>query len=457
MYKIIISVVLLFSILFKINAQNSDSIMIRKIFDEALLDNTALNNLHYLTKNIGNRICGTPQAAAAVEWSKQLMQSMGLDTVYLQKMKVINWKRGDKEIATVTSTLFGTMNLNVSVLGCSIGTGENGIVAEVIEVKNFDELKVLGESKIKGKIVFFNRPFDPTYFYTFEAYGGTANQRSSGPSEAAKYGAIGVIIRSLSSSINDFPHTGGTHYADENNRIPAIAVCTRQADILSNWLKSDSKLKLYFRTTCQDFPDADSYNVIGEIKGSINPDEIITVGGHLDSWDNGEGAHDDGVGCIQSIEVLRLFKKLSIKPNHTIRVVMFMDEEIAQRGAKKYAELVKLNKEKHLFAIESDRGGDLPQGFSIDASDKVFNKIYKFKPLFEPYHIHDFDRGGTGVDIDPLKNFGIPLIALIPNSQRYFEFHHCANDTFENVNKREMQLGSATIASLIYLIDKYGL
>jgi len=456
MLKIILAFFLII-VFINLKAQNNDSLLIKKIYNEALSDNTAIENLRYLTKKIGGRICGSPQAAAAVEWSKQLMQTMGLDTVYLQKMNVVNWKRGEPEIGTITSTIFGTLNISICALGTSVGTGVDGIVGEVIEVRSMDELKNLGEKQIKGKIVFFNRPMDPTHITTFEAYGGAADQRVIGASEAAKYGAIAVIIRSLTLSNDEFPHTGVMHYYDGINKIPAVAICTKHADILSKWLKTDSKLKMFIRTTCQFYEEAESYNVIGEIKGSVYPNEIITIGGHLDCWDNSEGAHDDGAGCIQAIEVLRILKKLNIKPKHTIRAVMFMDEEIAQRGAKKYAELVKLNNEKHLVAIESDRGANTPVGFSIDAENSKFNEILKFKNYFELYHMHDFIKDGSGVDIGPLKEFNIPLIALVPESQRYFEYHHCANDTFENINKRELQLGSAAIAALVYLIDYHGL
>jgi carboxypeptidase Q len=456
MYKLFIITLFVMNVL-RSEAQNIDSLLIKKIYEEALTDNSAIQNLKYLTKNIGGRICASPQAAAAVEWSEQLLIGMGIDSVYLQKLKVVNWKRGEIETGSITSTIFGNINITICALGTSVGTGENGIFSEVIEVKSINELKELGESVVKGKIVFFNRPMNPASYSTFEAYGGAVDQRVIGASEAAKYGAIGIVIRSLTLSTDEFPHTGVMRYKDENNRIPAVAICTKHADILSKWLKSDPKLKLYYRTTCNFFPEAESFNVVGEISGSDFPDEIITVGGHLDSWDIGEGAHDDGAGCIQAIEVLRIFKRLNIKPKHTLRVVLFMDEEIAQRGAKKYAEMVVANNEKHLFALESDNGADLPIGFSIDAEDSKFNEIAKLKKYFAPYKLFDFIRGGTGVDISPLKKSKIPLIALISQSQRYFDYHHCANDTFENVNKRELQLGSASIAAIVYLLDIKGL
>jgi Zn-dependent M28 family amino/carboxypeptidase len=204
-------------------------------------------------------------------------------------------------------------------------------------------------------------------------------------------------------------------------------------------------------------PEVISHNVIGELKGSVYPDEIITVGGHLDTWDLGEGAHDNGAGCMQSIEVLRLFKKLGIQPKRTIRTVMFMDEEVGQRGGKEYARQAKLNNEKHYFALEADRGALVPRGFGISTTDEKMQKILEFKKYFEPYGITYFRKGGGGVDIGPLREFGTPLSSFITNEQRYFDFHHSENDTFEQVNFREFQMGSAAIAAFIYLIDKYDL
>ena len=215
-------------------------------------------------------------------------------------------------------------------------------------------------------------------------------------------------------------------------------------------------MKLYFRQTCKVFPDVQSYNVIGEIKGSEFPNEIITVGGHLDSWDLGDGSHDDGAGCVQSMEVLRLLKETGYKPKRTIRVVLFMNEENGLRGATKYAEVAKEKGEHHVFALESDAGGFTPRGFSFDCDEANFAQITSWKSLFKPYLIHYFEQGGSGADVGPLKGNGTVLAGLRPDSQRYFDHHHAENDTFEHVNKRELELGAATMASLVYLIDKYG-
>ena len=451
-------VTLLFLIIFtKIKAQNPDSIQIKKIYNEALSSNIAYKNLEFLCKNTIGRICGTTESINSIKWAEKKMIELGFDTVYLQALKVHSWLRGEKEIAKINSSILGEQNLNICALGESVGTGELGINAQVIEVNNFEELKQLGIDKVKGKIVFFNRAMDPTYIYTFNAYGNAADQRVHGASEAAKYGAIGVIVRSLTESIDDFPHTGIMRYDKDIDTIPAVAVSTIGADLLSSWLKKDESLNLNIITTCKQLPETTSYNVIGEIKGSEFPNQYIIVGGHIDAWDITQGAHDDGVGCIQSIEVLRLFKTLNIKPKHSLRTVIFMDEEVAQRGGNKYAELSKINNETHIAAIESDRGGFTPTGFSIDAPIETINKIKNnWSKLFEPYGIYQIIKGGSGVDIYPLKDQNFPLIGLMTDSQRYFDYQHAASDTFDKVNKREMQLGSSAMAALIYLIDKYG-
>lgn len=436
-----------------------DSATIKKIYDNALTSFESYENLRYLTKNIGARLSGSPQAAAAVEWSRQVMEEMSLDRVYLQEVMVPHWVRGDKEVGRIiNSKLVGTADAPICALGSSVGTGDAGLSAEVVEVKSFEELEKLGKKNVKGKIVFFNRPFDNTHVETMRAYGGAVDQRGGGPVAAAKLGAVGVLVRSMTNDFQDVPHTGNTRYEEGVTKIPAAAISTNGAEQLSKLLKNDPGLKFYMRMTCQTLPDVLSYNVIGEIKGSEKPDEIIVVGGHLDSWDLGEGAHDDGTGCVQSIEVLRLMKDLGLKPKRTIRAVMFMNEENGLRGGRKYAELAKAQGEKHVAAIESDAGGFTPRGFGIDGTEAQYNKVLTWKKLLTPYGLHDIVRGGGGADIGPLKGQGsVALIGFDPDSQRYFDYHHTQIDTFEQVNRREMQLGAASMAALVYLISEHGL
>jgi hypothetical protein len=323
----------------------------------------------------------------------------------------------------------------------------------------FEDLEKLGRDKIKGKIIFYNRPMDATLLNTFQAYGGCVDQRHGGAVEAAKYGAVGVIVRSMTLRLDDYPHTGSMTYGElpVSERIPAAAISTNAAELLSTTLKLDPNIMFYFKQNCKQLEDVPSFNVIGEIAGSTHPDEIIVVGGHLDSWDLGDGSHDDGAGCVQSMEVLRLLKIIGYKPKRTIRAVMFMNEENGLRGGKKYAAEARVKNENHVFALESDAGGFTPRGFSIDSSEEHFKQIEGWKSLFAPYLVHQFTKGGGGADIGPLKKDGMVLAGLRPDSQRYFDHHHAMNDTFEHVNKRELELGAAAMTSLIYLIDTYGL
>jgi len=435
-------------------SQQSDSVIVHNLFITSLKSDAAYENLRYLTQTIGPRLAGSPQSIAAVEWAKQVMQQMGVDTVYLQPCKVRNWQRGGKETAIVTSTLRGSKNLNICSYGGSVGTGKEGITAEVVEVKSFEEVEKLGRKGIEGRIVFFDRPADPAFFYTGHSYGSAVDQRIHGASVAAKYGALASIVRSVTLARDEFPHTGVMHYDESIAKIPSIALSTLDAELLSTWLKSDPKLKLFLQTNCRELPEADSYNLIGELKGTDFPDQYIVVGGHIDSWDITQGAHDDGAGVVQSIEVLRLFNEMGIKPRHTVRAVIYMDEEMAQRGAHKYLEEVKRKNEKHIAAIESDGGGFTPIGFSIDASADNFSTIKSFQKYFEEFDMHEFIKGGSGVDVGPLKELGIPLMGLMDDGQRYFDYHHAASDTFDKVNCRELELGAAAMASMVYLLDK---
>ncbi|MCU0377979.1 MAG: M20/M25/M40 family metallo-hydrolase [Bacteroidales bacterium] len=435
-------------------AQKPDSV-IRAIFSEALNDTTAYHHLRYITKNTKGRIPGSKEALLAVEYTRQALTDAGADTVWLQEVTVPHWERGEEKAAIISET-FGRRELTIAALGLSAGTSTEGLTAGVVEVHSFDELARLGKETIEGKIVFFNRPVDKTVINTFAGYGGAVNQRTQGPSEASRYGAAAVIVRSVTHALNDFPHAGVTRYAEDVKPIPAAVVSTIDAGILSEALKADPGLTIQLLLTCRNFPDTVSYNVIGEISGSEKPGEFITVGGHLDAWDNSEGAHDDAGGCVQSIEVIRLFSKLGIRPRRSVRAVMFMNEEMTGTGGRAYAAHAMERGEVHYAAIESDRGVMAPRGFAFDASGERLLKLQSLAEWFEPYNIRDFDQGGGGSDIAPLKQLGALQIGYIPDIQRYFWYHHSANDTFEQVNIRELQGGSASMASLIYLLDIYG-
>lgn len=437
---------------------NDDAIVIRQLFEKTLTEGKSYEWLRYLTKGIGNRLSGSASAQKAVDWAKNTLDTIGIDTVYLQPCMVPRWERGAKETAHFVKSKAQKNNaLHILALG---GSPAGEVTAEVIEVKSLDEVDKLGQAGIKGKIVFYNRPMDMAQIYTFNAYGGAVDQRGAGPARAAKYGAVGAIVRAMTTNLDDYPHTGMTVFGDGVKPIPAISVSTNDATLLSTTLKAEPNLKIYIKTNCQQYPDVQSYNVIAEWKGSEFPEEYISVGGHLDSWDVGEGAHDDGTGCVQSMEVLYMLKKAGYKPKRTLRCVLFMNEENGLIGGKAYADAAAKKKENHLFALESDGGGHTPRGFSFEAENDIFapkyKKILEWADLLEPYSLI-LRKGGSGADISPLKKQKVMLGGLNADSQRYFDFHHTSKDTFEAVNERELKLGAAAMTSLIYLIDKYGL
>ncbi len=371
---------------------------------------------------------------------------------------VPKWVRGAPEFAFIETIPGNTTPINICALGSSVATPYGGLKANVVEVNGMEDLKNFTRKQIEGKIVFFNRPMNETFIHTFEAYGDCGKQRYYGAFEAAKLGAAGVLIRSLNLRLDDYPHTGAMSYRDlpTDQRIPAAAISTNHAELLSSMLNLDKNIKVFFKQSCKQLKDVQSYNVIGELTGSEFPKEYMIVGGHLDSWDLGDGSHDDGAGVVQSMDVLRLLKESGIKPKRSIRVVLFMNEENGLKGGKKYAAEAKRKGENHVFALESDAGGFTPRGFSFDCSDANFNQVLSWKPLFKPYLVHYFEKGGSGPDIGPLKSDSNVLCGLVPDSQRYFDHHHAATDTFDAVNKRELELGAATMTALVYLFDKYG-
>ena len=439
-------------------AQNADEIKFKEIYKSALTNSKCYSWLDDLSNKVGARLSGSLGAQKGVEYTKAQLETLGLDRVYLQEVMVPKWVRGEKEVAYILDNK-SKISIPVCALGGSVATPKNGLTAAVIEVHSIKEIAELGEDKIKGKIVFFNRPMQPDNIETFTSYGGCVDQRFGGAKEASKFGAVATIVRSMNMRLDDFPHTGAQSYGDlpKDQYIPAAAISTNAAELLSKSLKANPNLKFYLKQSCEQFEDVLSYNVIGEIKGSEYPDRIMVVGGHLDSWDLADGSQDDGAGVVQSMEVLNIFKNIGYKPKNTLRAVLFMNEENGGRGGKKYEELSKANNENHIFALESDSGGFTPRGFSFDTDQANLTKIQTWKGLFEPYLIHSFTKGHSGADIEPLTSSKIIKAGLHPDSQRYFDYHHAANDNFDGVNKRELELGAATMAALMYLIDQNGL
>ncbi len=455
----LLSLLSLFIGLTGLNAQTEqDSVQLRKLYDVSLMDGQSYEWLRALTKDVGPRLSGSDGAEKAVQWAKKELEAMELDSVWLQPVMVPKWTRGTPETAYFTTADSEKKEVPICALGGSIATPVDGLIAPVVEVQGIEDLARYGKEQLQGKIVFYNRPMQPDLIETFRAYGHAVDQRGAGAMEAAKYGAVGVIVRSMNLRLDDFPHTGAMSYGDlpDDARIPAAAISTNGANLLSKTLKANPDTPFYYKMSCENHEDVQSYNVIGEITGSESPNEYMVVGGHLDSWDLGEGAQDDGAGVVQSMEVLRLLKATNYKPKHSIRTVLFMNEENGLRGGTKYAEVAEKKNQKHIFALESDSGGFAPRGFSFEIDDANLEQVLSWKALFEPYLIHDFEKGHSGADIGPLAQEGIVLAGLRPDSQRYFDYHHAANDTFEVVNRRELELGAATMASLVYLFDTYG-
>ena len=429
-----------------------DSLQFKNISDEVLVNGTAYENLWDLTQNIGQRLSGSAAYEKATDWAVLKLKEAGADKVWKEEVMVPVWERG-KESLQIKEGNGNWKSLKMLSLGNSEGTNGKDVEAEIILVKTKAEFDQLTPAQVKGKIVFFNYAFNQKFIMTGMAYGDASIYRRASASWAGKKGAKAVIIRSLSSAFDDVPHTGMMRYdEDDHAKIPAVAIGPKSADALEKTLKTQKvTAKLNSNATMKG--EKLSYTVIGEITG--NKDQsVIVVSGHLDSWDVGEGAQDDGAGIVQSIEVLRTFKKLGIKNNHTIRVVCFANEENGVKGGNQYAENIKKNNEKHLFAIESDGGGYTPRGFGLVMNAEKRAQIQSWKNLFSPYGLHNFDIQYAGTDIEPMETLSVPLASLIPDSQRYFDIHHTEEDTFEKVNRRELLLGAVAMGQMIYMVDK---
>ena len=427
-----------------------DSIQFAKISTEILNNGKGYTELRDLTKNIGHRLSGSESYEKAVKWAEQKLHDAGADKVWLQEVMVPVWVRG-KESLQIKTANGKWKNLKMLSLGNSEGTGGKDVSGEIIMVKSMEEYEKLSPEQVKDKIVFFNYPFSHTYIETFRGYSDAAKYRTTAASLTAKKGGKFAIIRSLSSAFDDVPHTGAMRYQDDH-KIPAVAVGNTTADELAELLKSQ-KITVKLNSNCGMKGEKLSHSVIGEITGKKDK-SVIVVGGHLDSWDVGEGAHDDGTGIVQSIEVLRTFKNLGIKNNHTIRVVCFANEENGVKGGVQYGKTAKENNEKHLFAIETDAGGFTPRGISLEMDNEKRKQIQSWANLFLPYGVYDFKNTYSGTDLYPLHDMGVPTAELVPDSQRYFDIHHTEEDTFEKVNRRELLLGASTLTQIIYMIDK---
>jgi len=432
-------------------SSKTDSIQFSRISTEILNNGKGYTELKDLTQNIGNRLSGSEAYEKSVKWAEKKLREAGADKVWLQEVMIPVWVRG-KESLQIKTADGQWKKLKMLSLGNSEGTGGKDVSGEIIMVRSLEEYDKLPADQVKDKIVFFNYPFNQSHVQTFIAYREAGAYRRNAANLTAKKGGKFAIIRSLSSAFDDVPHTGNMRYDDDVSKVPAVTIGNTTADELEALLKN-KKITAKLNSNCGMKGEKLSHSVIGEITGKKDQ-TVIVVGGHLDSWDVGEGAHDDGAGIVQSIEVLRTFKKLGLQNNHTIRAVCFANEENGTKGGKQYGKIAKDSNEKHLFAIETDAGGFSPRGISLEMDDKNRNQIKSWVNLFLPYGVYNFEGKYSGSDIAPLHEMGVPTAELVPDPQRYFDIHHTEEDTFEKVNRRELLLGAAVMTQLIYMIDK---
>ncbi len=422
----------------------------KQIGDKGLVELGAYSMLIELCTSVGNRIAGSENAAKAVQWGQATMQRLGFQYVHLVPCMVPHWVRGPVEQCEIIDGA----SLTCCALGTSAGTSAEGVTGEVIEVTSIKEAQALGE-RARGKIIFFSRPFDFRLVSTFAQYGTGADQRFAGPGTVAKLGAIACLVRSMTPDKDDVPHTGTTRF--DGAPIPAAALSYMAADKLHLALQR-GPVKVHLTLSCKTLPDEPSASVVGELTGTEKPHEVIVMGGHLDSWDKGQGAHDDGAGVAQSLEALRLLKELGWRPKRTIRVVLFMNEEISGTGAEAYAAWAKTAPEKAYAGLESDSGGFAPREFSCSLNARRAKRLDRWLPGLSYFEADRFRAGGGGgADVGPLGNLGAVLFGLEPESQRYFDYHHSDKDTIDKVNPRELELGACSMALLVWLISEEGI
>ena len=416
-----------------------------RLVELALDEGRAHEMLRSLCETAPARLSGSANADRAVEWGLAAMREVGLSNVRTEPVLVPHWERGPAETCEIVGeagTVAGTYS--ILALGGSIATPPGGIEAEVVRVRGFDELEERS-ADLAGRIVFFDAPMPRALANTFAAYGQAVPQRTRGAAEAGRFGGVFALVRSMTTAVDGYPHTGSMIYGDDVERVPAAAISTLDAEDLAARLEN-GPVRLRVRMSCRNLPDAPGANVVGEIPGTDLAHEIVTIGGHLDSWDVGQGAHDDGSGCIHALEAARLILAAGLKPRRTIRVVFFANEENGLRGALAHAELHA--GERHHAAIESDRGGFAPLGFTTTARGDAMDALRPITAALAPFHMGALLPGGGGADIGPLRQHGAELFGLVTIAQRYFDYHHSEQDTVDNVDPRELALGAAAVAHL---------
>ena len=430
---------------------------IKKVQQAALESDYAYRQLAHLSNNIGPRLSGSPQAQAAVEYVAAELRKLGLE-VQLEKVMVPHWVRGEETGALTDYPSMApntTQKIVLTALGGSVATPNAGLTAEVVVVNNFDELQALGRERVAGKIVLFNAKFDQQLAdngFAGPAYGQAVIYRGIGASAAARLGAVAALNRSAGGADYRLPHTGALRYADDAPKIPAAAVAAEDADLIAH-LTSGGKVRMHLVLTPQTLPDAVSYNVIGDLKGSEHPEQIVIVSGHLDSWDLGRGAIDDGAGVVVAMQAAQLLKQLRLRPKRTLRVIAWMNEENGTRGALAYAKDFQNEIANHFGAIETDLGAGHPLGFYAQGKPEILT-------LLQPLAVILQSQGAgvtrlveeTGTDVEPLGAAGVPTFAPIQDSRTYFNYHHTAADTLDKVKPKELQENCAVVAALAYTL-----
>ena len=439
-------------------AQSTDA-NANRLIDYILANSQAYETLSYLTDNIGPRLSGSKGAALAVNYTEKRFKEWGID-VRREPVMVPHWVRGAERARLVSHN---DQRIVLTALGGSVATPAEGLTAEVIEVTSFDQLAALGREKIKGKIVFYNGVMDMSLVESgraFEAYGKAVVFRGAGASRAAEFGAVAAVIRSVASASLRTPHTGAMRYDEKQPKIPAAALTTEDADLVHRLLAKGERVRMHVVLTPRTLPDVASANVIAEIRGSERPNEIVLIGGHLDSWDLGTGAIDDGSGVVMVMETLRAMKELGIRPKRTIRGVLFMNEENGLRGGRKYFENASKREElqKHVAAIESDAGAAPPVGFITTLEGKNLERVQARMKLLNRIAPLRFDSSKhTGADTSPLTDAGVVGFGFVPDPRHYFDFHHTPADTLDKVDPKALAQDTAAIAALAYIFAEEGL
>ncbi|HEX8172534.1 MAG TPA: M20/M25/M40 family metallo-hydrolase [Thermoanaerobaculia bacterium] len=430
-----------------------------RVIDEELAHSHAYATLQHLTDHIGPRLSGSRGAALAVQWTASQFRAWGID-VRTEPVMVPHWVRGEERGTLVSHN---NQKLVLTALGGSVATPQSGITADVIEVSSFDELEKLGRAKIAGKIVYYNNPMDLAKVergQAFDAYSEAVAFRGTGAARAAEYGAVASLIRSVASASLRSPHTGAMRYDPKQPKIPSAALATEDAELVHRLLGEGERVRVHLVLTPRTLPDVESANVVAEIRGSERPNEIVLIGGHLDSWDLGTGAIDNGSGVAMVMETMRLIKTMGIRPRRTIRAVLFMNEENGLRGAHAYFDAAAKREElaHHIAAIESDAGTGAPSAISTTLEGEALARLAARARVLDRIGPIRFESSRhTGADTSPLTDAGVPGFGLTPDARRYFHYHHSPADTLDKIDPKELAQNSASLAALAILLAAEGL